>query len=204
MAQFEAVDNDPFAAPTSEPRLEPVDYDPFAGKDVTKNPTEQVAAAKGVFPAVNSSGLAAVPSDTFPTQAPTGVRAPTPSTAPVSDGDPGILAESIGDTIKGAHSVKRGAYLTSFAVGAPVDIDELANTLASSKEIEAQYPTSTAVRKAQEEMETLKDTGAAGLLPAMGVYVRNPRAALSTTLQSVPSMAASIATICPFFFADSP
>lgn len=194
MAKLEPVDYDPFAkAPMAQPVLEPVDYDPFAGKDVTKTPTQQqLAPASGVFPAVTSADVSGLVSP----QSSTTSYAPPPSSAPVqSTTDPGILAESYGDAVKGLHSTKRGAFLTGFMTGMYDDVDNIAQHLAASQAIEAQYPSSPATRKAAEELETLKDSGAAGILPALGIYARNPRAAASTAIQSLPSMLPSLVTV---------
>jgi len=190
------VDNDPFSAPSGAPRLEPVDFDPFAGKDVTQNPTEQqqVAPASGPFPAVKA-GETVVPEGTVLPQSDQGVRPPPPNIPPASDSDPGILAEAYGDTVKGFHSTKRGAFLTGYMTGMYDDVDNIARHLAASESIEAQYPSSPVNRKAQEELERIKDSGAGGILPSLGVYARNPRFAASTAIQSLPSMLGSLVTV---------
>lgn len=189
MVRLIPVEEDPFttATPSASPRLEPVDFDPFAGKDVTR----AGAPASGVFPATDSSGLATVPASTQLPQS----SAPTPSPIPTSDRDPGVLSEAYGDTVKGLHSLKRGAFLTGYMTGAYDDVDNIARHMAASKTIEEAYPSSPTVRKANEELEKLKDSGAGGFLPSMGVYARNPRAALSTTVQSLPTALGSMVSV---------
>ena len=156
---------------------------------------KQNAPASGVFPSVDNSGRATVPQGTFETQSGPIVSAPPPSTAPAADYDPGVLQEALGDAVKGTHSLKRGFMLGGYMTGAYTDVDTLSKTLAASKDIEAQYPSSPANRKAQEEAEKLKDSGAGGFLPAAGIYARNPRFALSAFSQSAPSMLASLVTV---------
>lgn len=191
MPSFTPVEHDPFAAPVGSPRLEPVDYDPFAKADVTANPTEQLAPAQGAFPAV-TRGMVDGPAPASPQS---GTIAPSARPVPQSQVDPGILGEAYGDAVKGMHSTKRGAFLTGYMTGMYDDVDNIANHLAASKDIEAQYPASPSVRGAQEELERLKDSGASGILPSLGVYVRNPRAAASTAVQSLPSMLGTLVTV---------
>lgn len=199
MVTFTPVEDDPFAAvnPSSTtvqaPKLEPVDFDPFVQAAPETN--KPLAPASGPFPAVSPGGKAVVPSNTILPESTAGVRAPAPSTAPTSDTDPGLLAESYGDTVKGLHSTKRGAFLTGYMTGVYDDVDNIANHLAASKEIEAQYPSSPANRKASEELERIKDSGAGGILPSLGVYAKNPRLAASTAIQSLPSMLSSLVTV---------
>lgn len=173
MATLTPVDFDPFkasTAPTGEIRLEPVDHDPFA---------------KG------TTGVAVAPQMPVPS-----VSAPNPSTPPETPpSDPGILAESYGDAVKGLHATKRGAFLTGYMTGMYDDVDNIAKHLTASKDIEAAYPASGPSRKAAEELEGLKDRGAGGILPALGVYARNPRFATSTAIQSLPSMLPSLVTV---------
>lgn len=191
MATLEAVDYDPFAAaqPSAAPKLEPVDFDPF------KEPPKTLAPASGPFPAVTDSGRATVPANTILPGPRTSASTPAPSTAPGSDTDPGILAEAYGDTVKGWHSTKRGAFLTGYMTGVYDDVDNIANHLAASKDVEALYPSSPANRKAAEELERTKDSGAGGILPSLGVYTKNPRYAVSTAVQSLPSMLSSLVTV---------
>lgn len=201
MVTFTPVEDDPFAAPNpastavQAPKLEAVDYDPFAQAAPSAPKPTQMAPAAGPFPAVGPGGKAVVPSGANTTQSVAGVSAPAPSSAPTSDVDPGILAESYGDTVKGLHSTKRGAFLTGYMTGIYDDVDNIANHLAASKDIEAMYPSSPNNRKAAEELERLKDSGAGGLLPSAGVYVKNPRYAVSTAAQSLPSMLSSLVTV---------
>ena len=186
MATFVPVEDDPFVRPAAA-KLEPVDFDPFAGK--------QMAPGAGPFPPVTDSGRATIPANTDLPESPANVRTPAPSSPPVTDTDPGILAESYGDTVKGLHSTKRGAFLTGYMTGAYDDVDNIASHLAASKEIEALYPSSPNNRKAAEELERIKDSGAGGILPSLGVYAKNPRYAVSTAAQSLPSMLASLVTV---------
>lgn len=190
MPRIEPVDYDPFQK--APPTMEAVDYDPFAKTDVTQTPTQQLAPASGAFPAVMSGGG---PSAVLP-QSSTTVTAPPPSdTPPAPAQDPGIMAESYGNMVKGLHSVKRGAFLTGYMLNMYDDVDNIANHLAASQDIERAYPSSASTRKANEELEALKDSGAGGFLPALGVYADHPKAALGVTLQSLPTMLPSLATV---------
>lgn len=200
MPTFTPVEDDPFATPdpastvARAPKLEAVDYDPFA-QTAPAPAAKPMAPAAGPFPAVGPGGKATVPQNTMLPESPPGFRAPAPSSAPASDIDPGLLAESYGDTVKGWHSTKRGAFLTGYMTGVYDDVDNIATHLAASKDIEAMYPSSPQNRKANEELERIKDSGAGGILPSLGVYAKNPRLAASTALQSLPSMLSSLVTV---------
>lgn len=194
MVRLIPVEGDPFASATPEagPQLEPVDFDPFK-----EAPRSGGAPASGVFPATDSSGLATVPSSTMLPP----VSAPPPSTTPTSDTDPGIVTELTGSALKGWNSFERGRRLFQHVtgsralVGEQVDLDALSRNLADTQRLEAEFPQSPSVKKAEEELNTLKDSGAGGILPSLGVYARNPRMAINQALQSVPTMIPSMATV---------
>lgn len=198
MVRLIPVEGDPFASttPTAGPSLEPVDYDPFK-----EAPKSGGAPASGVFPATDSSGLATVPSSTQLPPVPAPVRAPPPSSAPTSDSDPGIVSELTGSALKGWNSFERGRRLFQHVtgsrelVGEHVDLDALSRNLADTQRLDTEFPVSPSVRKAEEELNTLKDSGAGGILPSLGVYARNPRMAINQALQSVPTMIPSMATV---------
>lgn len=166
------------------------------GKHLGKFDTPEQATAAGIAlhndqQRLLTSGVAGSPQMPVPS-----VRAPNPSTPPETPpSDPGILAESYGDAVKGLHSTKRGAFLTGYMTGMYNDVDNIAKHLAASQQIENAYPASGPSRKAAEELEGLKDQGAGGILPALGVYARNPRFAVSTAVQSLPSMLPSLVTV---------
>lgn len=195
MVTLTPVDFDPFEkAPTAQPVLEPVDFDPFNGAQGRPGP-QQMAPASGPFPAVSAPTGGPIAATSSP-QSNTPVSAPPPYTPPVQNGpDPGLLEEAYGDTVKGWHATKRGAFLTAYSLGQYNDVDNLALHFASSGEIEKQYPASSSTRKAAEKLQTLENEGAAGILPALGVYATHPRAAISTAIQSLPSMLPTLLTV---------
>lgn len=190
MPRIEPVDYDPFAK--AAPQMEAVDYDPFAKTDVTKTPTEQLAPAAGAFPAVMSGGGPAL----IPPQPGTTVSAPPPSDTPTAPADPGLWAEMTGEVKRGMHSFQRGRYLLQYATGSrPEAIDDFINSVQQTPQIEAQNPVGPQVKAGQEQLASLTDSGAAGFLPSLGVYAKNPRLALGTFLESAPSMIPSAATV---------
>ena len=163
--------------------------------DQAKTLNKQVAPASGVFPAVNDSGLAAVPKDTFATQTP-GVSAPPPSPAPVQLGqDPGWLQESLSQTKKGWHNFQRGRYLTQYVMGTrPEAIEDFLNEVEKTPQVDAENIVSPQTKAAEEELSKVGE-GWNGILRAGGIYATNPRLAVGTFLQSAPSMIPSAATV---------
>ena len=149
MVRLIPVEGDPFTSttPTAGPSLEPVDFDPFK-----EAPRSGGAPASGVFPATDSSGLATGPKDTILPP----VSAPPPSSTPTSDTDPGIVTELTGSALKGWNSFERGRRLFQHVtgsralVGEQVDLDALANNLADTQRLDAEFPQSPSVKKAEE------------------------------------------------------
>ncbi len=158
---------------------------PLMAKEANNAP-QTMAPAKGAFPAVDSSGLATVPRDTFEPQSPTPVHAPAPSQAPAAP--VGVLEEMGNDAIKGGYNIKNGLITSRWLLGLGGDVNEVADHLASGKDLEARYPSSPETKAAAEELKRRNYTGFAGVLPSLGYYATEPRLSVSAVMGSVASM----------------